>query len=71
VYSDDDTMAQLTRTAIECSSEKQAEFNMRISRYKPEQLVFVDESSVNRRTTYRGKAWAIKGQKATCGAFFC
>ena len=57
--------------AIERSSEKRAEFNMRISRYKPEQLVFVDESSVDRRTTYRGKAWAIKGQKATRGAFFC
>jgi hypothetical protein len=71
VYSDDDTVAQLTHTAIECSSEKQAEFNMCISRYKPEQLVFVDKSSVDRCTTYCGKAWAIKGKKATCGAFFC
>jgi hypothetical protein len=26
---------------------------------------------VNRRTTYHGKAWAIKGQKATHGVFFC
>jgi hypothetical protein len=71
VYSDDDTMTQLTHMAIERNSEKRAEFNVHISRYKPEQLVFFDESSVDCCTTYRGKAWAIKGQKATHGAFFC
>ena len=29
----------------------------------PEQLVFVDESSCDRRTSYRGRAWAIIGQQ--------
>jgi transposase len=38
--------------------------------YLPEQLVFVDESSCDRRTTYRKKAWAIRGQRAIRKAFF-
>lgn len=32
---------------------------------------FVDESAVDRRTTYRGRAWAIRGHKATRKCFFC
>ena len=62
---------QLTHTAIECSSEKHAEYNVCISSYRAEQLVFVDKSSVDHHTTYHGRTWAIKGQKANCGAFFC
>ena len=31
----------------------------------------MDESAVDRRTTYRGYAWAIRGRKATRKAFFC
>ncbi|KIK76451.1 hypothetical protein PAXRUDRAFT_74617, partial [Paxillus rubicundulus Ve08.2h10] len=33
-------------------------------------LVFVDESSVDRCTTYCGHAWLIQGTKAQCKAFF-
>jgi len=33
-------------------------------------LVFVDESSVDRCTTYRGRAWSIRGTKAQRKAFF-
>ena len=62
---------QLTRTAIEHSAEKQANFAARIVTYKANQLVFVDESAVDRRTTYRGRAWAIRGRKATRKCFFC
>lgn len=62
---------QLTRVAIERSAEKRAAFAARIGTYEAQQLVFVDESAVDRRTTYRGRAWAIKGQKATRKAFFC
>lgn len=29
--------------------------------YTPEQLVFLDESSFDRRTTFRGQAWALSG----------
>lgn len=38
--------------------------------YRADQLVFVDESSCDRRTSYRGKAWAIQGQRAVRKAFF-
>lgn len=38
--------------------------------YQPAQLVFVDESSCDRRTTFRGYAWAIKGQRAIRSVFF-
>jgi hypothetical protein len=62
---------QLTRIALERSEQKRAEFACRIGTYEPEQLVFVDESSVDRRTTYRGKAWSIRGTKAARKAFFC
>ena len=62
---------QLTCVALEWSTEKHADFAARIGTYEPEQLVFVDESAVDRRTTYRGRAWAIRGKKATRKAFFC
>jgi hypothetical protein len=42
----------------------------RISQYDASQLVFVDESSVDRRTTYRGRAWSICGTQAQRKVFF-
>jgi hypothetical protein len=51
---------QLTRKAIECSADKRANYVANVGlKYTAEQLVFVDESSCDRCTTYRGKAWAI------------
>ncbi|KAF7314744.1 DDE family endonuclease [Mycena kentingensis (nom. inval.)] len=65
------TMMKLTRTAIERNALKRARFKLHTSlTYLPYQLVFVDESSCDRRTTYRGKAWAIKGSRAVRKAFF-
>ena len=64
-------MEQLSRIAIERSAEKRANFAARIGTYDANQLVFVDESAVDRRTTYRRRAWAIRGKKATRKAFFC
>ena len=61
---------QLTHVAAERSAEKRLEFIARIGNYSPEQLVFVDESSVDRRTTYQGRAWSIRGTKAQRKAFF-
>ncbi|KIO09221.1 hypothetical protein M404DRAFT_132524, partial [Pisolithus tinctorius Marx 270] len=33
-------------------------------------IISVDESSVDRRTTYRGRAWSFRGTKAQRKAFF-
>lgn len=62
---------QLTRIAMERNAQHRAEYAARIGDYMPNQLVFVDESAVDHRTTYRGYAWAIKGRQATRKAFFC
>jgi len=64
------TMKKITRVAAERSASKRLEYLARIGQYEARQLVFVDESSVDRRTTYRGRAWSIKGTKAQRKAFF-
>lgn len=61
---------QVSRVAAERSAQKRLEYVTRIGEYQAEQLVFVDESSVDRRTTYRGRAWSIRGTKAQRKAFF-
>jgi hypothetical protein len=38
--------------------------------YTPQQTVFVDESSFDRRTAIRGHAWALRGQCAVRKCFF-
>ena len=55
---------------MERSLEKRAEYIARIGQYDPQQLVFVDESSVDCRTTYRGRAWSLRGMQAQRKAFF-
>ena len=55
---------------MERSAKKRLEYLARISVYQAEQLVFVDESSVDRRTSYRGRAWSIRGTQAQRKAFF-
>lgn len=62
---------KLTRVAIERNALKRVDFmcHMLVS-YQPEQLVFVDESACDRRTTYRGYAWALRGERAVRKAFF-
>jgi len=62
---------QLTKQTMERNADKQAEYLYRIGLlYQPGQLVFMDESSCDRRTTYWNKAWAIYGQRAFWKAFF-
>lgn len=56
---------------MEWNADACATFAARIGDYRPDQLVFVDESAVDRRTTYHGYAWSLKGHQATCKAFFC
>jgi hypothetical protein len=62
--------SQLTCIAAERSAEKRLDYIARISAYQPEQVVFVDESSVDRRMPYRGRAWSIRGTQAQRKAFF-
>lgn len=64
-------MKKITRKAIERSVRKRAAYNFKIGvRYTSAQLVFVDESAADRRTTYRGYAWALGGSRAVRKAFF-
>ena len=41
----------------------------RLDQYTPEQLVFVDETSCDRRTANRSYGWAKEGERATRRAF--
>jgi hypothetical protein len=61
---------KVTRIAAERSAQKRLDYLMRIGGYEASQLVFVDESSVDRRTTYRGYAWSIRGTQAQRKSFF-
>ena len=63
-------LIQVTHVVLERCVEKRTEYLAHIGTYEPDQLVFIDESAVDRHMTYRGRAWAIKGRKATCKAFF-
>ncbi|KAF8240476.1 hypothetical protein L208DRAFT_1232809, partial [Tricholoma matsutake] len=56
---------------LECSEAKRLAFRHQYgSRYKPEQTVFVDESSFDRCTSIRKRAWALLGQRAVRQCFF-
>lgn len=62
---------QLTHLAMERSALKHCEYIQAVTTYfTPEQLVFVNESACDRRTTYCGWAWAIKGTQAVRKCFF-
>ena len=52
-------------------ARKRANYVIKIGlNYTPNQLVFVDESACDKRTTYRGQAWAIRGRRAFRKTFF-
>ena len=55
--------AQISKVALEQSAARRASYMLRIgTQYDPRQLVFVDESSFDRRTAVRGFAWALRGE---------
>ena len=57
--------------ALERSEVKRAALRLAYgSQYTPEQTVFVDESSFDRRTSIRGRAWALSGQLVPCSFAF-
>jgi len=63
-------LQQLSRIAAERSKDLRLCYRAKIGSYDPEQLVFVDESSVDRRTTYRRRAWSLRGTHAKQKAYF-
>src|SRR5436309_10838865 len=50
--------------ARERSQELRDEWMIRLTQWKPEQLIFVDESAANERTADRKYGWAMKGARA-------
>ncbi|KAJ7139143.1 hypothetical protein C8R44DRAFT_727252 [Mycena epipterygia] len=64
-------MKKLTQLALERSEAKCTAFHYDYgSQYTAKQTVFVDESSFDRRTSMRGKAWALSRERAQRKCFF-
>ena len=56
---------------MECNEDKRNSFIYNIGlHYTPEQLVFLDENSFDRSTTFHGQAWAISGCQTHWKVFF-
>lgn len=65
------TLKQTSKKALERDIRRRSAWIVRVgSLYKREQLVFVDESACDRRTTYRRRAWAYSGARAQRYAHF-
>jgi hypothetical protein len=61
----------VSRSAVERNEERRAEYQVLVSeQYRPDQLVFVDESAYNRVTTKRPWAWAPIGSRARIHDYF-
>jgi len=59
------TLKKITKAAMERSDLKRFQYMYRIGlNYQPDQFVFVDESSFDRRATFRDYAYALKDQHA-------
>lgn len=62
----DHAFSQLSKKAIERLEFKRSAYCVLIGElYSREQLVFVDESAMDRRLTYRTHGWAMKGKRAS------
>ncbi|KAJ2932941.1 hypothetical protein H1R20_g4170, partial [Candolleomyces eurysporus] len=65
------TRKQVSRAALERNEELREEYQILIAEnYRPEQLVFVDESACNRNTTKRKFAWSPIGTRARRHDYF-
>lgn len=65
------TTLQLSQHVLECSAIKCTNYVVKIAtNYQSYQLVFINESSCDRQTTYRNHAWAIGGWRAVRKTFF-
>ncbi len=62
---------KITKHAAERNEFLRAQYRITIGEnYKPEQLVFVDESACDRRTYLRNRAWALEGLRACRKQYF-
>jgi hypothetical protein len=64
------TMFQISKTAAECNEHARAHFCFEIGAESPEQLIFIDESCIDIRITYRIYGWAPTGERARMSARF-
>jgi hypothetical protein len=60
----DPSSPKLSKIAVERCEVKRAKYILDIADEPAENLVFVDECSVNQLNTYRENGWAVKGQRA-------
>ena len=58
------------KLAVERNEAKRAQFLIDIGQFNPEQLVFVDESSVDKRTSQRHYGWSEGGRRAEMHGHF-
>jgi hypothetical protein len=52
------------KLAVERNESHRDAFSLEIGKYRPDQLVFVDESAVDNRTAHRRYGWARSGHRA-------
>ena len=64
------TSEQITKAARERSWAKRADFIKEIVQYEPHELVFIDESSFDKRTSNRVRAWSKIGTRVIRPVFF-
>lgn len=64
------TSKQITKAARERSWPKRADFIKEIVQYEPHELVFIDESLFDKRTSNRVHAWSKVGTRVIRQVFF-
>jgi hypothetical protein len=63
-------LLKISRVAAERNEQARAHFLFDLGAESPERLVFIDESRLDIRTTYRIYGWSAKGQRARMPAKF-
>ena len=63
-------LTKLSKVAAERSQAARSYFKYAIGAESPDRLVFIDESRIDIRTSYRLYGWALKGDRARISAKF-
>jgi len=64
------SMKKVTKAARERDAVKRATYVLNIAQFLRHELVFVDESSFDRRVSLRNRGWALVGQRSILSTFF-